>query len=111
MLEGKIVAKRDFYEILGLDKNATQDEIKKAYRKLSNKYHPDMKDGPDEKFKEVSEAYEVLSDDNKRAQYDRFGHEGMNSQGGCGGGGLSSGGVGGFEDGFSSFFGGGGQRE
>ena len=92
------MAKRDYYEILGLDKNATQDEIKKAYRKLSKKYHPDMKDGSEEKFKEVSEAYEVLSDENKRAQYDRFGHEGMNSQGGFGGGGFQGGGFGGFED-------------
>lgn len=102
------MAKRDFYEILGISKNAPQDEIKKAYRTLSKKYHPDMKSGSDEKFKEVTEAYEVLSDENKRAQYDRFGHEGMNSQGGFGGGG--GGGFGGFEDIFSSFFGGGGGR-
>lgn len=105
------MAKRDYYEILSLDKNATQDEIKKAYRKLSKKYHPDMKDGSEEKFKEVSEAYEVLSDENKRAQYDRFGHEGMNSQGGFGGGGFQGGGFGGFEDIFSSFFGGGARRD
>src|SRR5699024_7068985 len=111
LLEGKTVAKRDYYEILSLDKNATQDEIKKAYRKLSKKYHPDMKDGSEEKFKEVSEAYEVLSDENKRAQYDRFGHEGMNSQGGFGGGGFQGGGFGGFEDIFSSFFGGGARRD
>lgn len=105
------MAKRDYYEILGIDKNAPQDEIKKAYRKLSKKYHPDMKDGSDEKFKEVTEAYEILSDENKRAQYDRFGHEGMNSQGGFSGGGFSGGGgFGGFEDIFSSFFGGGGGR-
>lgn len=107
------MAKRDYYDILGVEKNASKDEIKKAYRKLSKKYHPDINqdEGSDEKFKEVAEAYEVLSDEDKRAQYDRFGHEGMKSQFGGGGGFQSSGGFGGFEDIFSSFFGGGRQAD
>lgn len=108
------MAKRDYYEILGVEKSASKDEIKKAYRKLSKKYHPDInqEEGSDEKFKEVAEAYEVLSDEDKRSQYDRFGHEGMKSQFGGGGGGFqSSGGFGGFEDIFSSFFGGGRQAD
>ena len=108
------MAKRDYYEILGVEKSASKDEIKKAYRKLSKKYHPDInqEEGSDEKFKEVAEAYEVLSDENKRSQYDRFGHEGMKSQFGGGGGGFQgSGGFGGFEDIFSSFFGGGRQAD
>ena len=74
------MAKRDYYETLGVSKGASAGEIKKAYRKLALKYHPDK--NPDnaaaeEKFKEAAEAYEVLSDDTKRQQYDRFGHEGM----------------------------------
>ena len=107
------MAKRDYYEILGVEKSASKDEIKKAYRKLSKKYHPDInkEEGSDEKFKEVAEAYEVLSDENKRSQYDRFGHEGMKSQFGGGGGFQGSGGFGGFEDIFSSFFGGGRQAD
>lgn len=104
------MAKRDYYEVLGLEQGASKDEIKKAYRKLSKKYHPDInqEEGSDEKFKEVAEAYETLSDDDKRAQYDRFGHEGMDQQFGGGSGGFGgAGGFGGFEDIFSSFFGGG----
>jgi molecular chaperone DnaJ len=71
--------KRDYYEVLGVDKNASKDEIKRAYRKLAMQYHPDRNKSPDaeEKFKEISEAYGVLSDDTKRAQYDRFGHAGI----------------------------------
>ena len=71
--------KRDYYEVLGVDKNATEKEIKKAYRKLAMKYHPDVseEEGSEEKFKEISEAYAVLSDDEKRQRYDQFGHAGM----------------------------------
>ncbi len=97
--------KRDYYEVLGIDKNATEAEIKKAYRKLAMKYHPDVnkEDGAEAKFKEINEANEVLSDQQKRAQYDRFGHQGMNGQGGFGGRGF-----GGFEDIFGGGFGSGG---
>lgn len=104
------MSKRDYYEVLGVSKTATKDEIKKAYRKLSKQYHPDInkEPGADEKFKELAEAYEILSDETKRAQYDQFGHEGPNQGfGGFGGGGA---GFGGFEDIFSSFFGGGSRR-
>ncbi|SOC36341.1 molecular chaperone DnaJ [Ureibacillus acetophenoni] len=105
------MSKRDYYEVLGVSKSASQDEIKKAYRKLSKQYHPDInkEPGADEKFKEIAEAYEVLSDENKRAQYDQFGHEGP---GGGFGGGFSDGfsGFGGFDDIFSSFFGGSSRR-
>ncbi|MBM7706592.1 molecular chaperone DnaJ [Chryseomicrobium aureum] len=101
--------KRDYYEVLGVSKTASQDEIKKAYRKLSKQYHPDInkEDGADAKFKEISEAYEVLSDQEKRAQYDQFGHAGPQGFGGFNGG-FSGGDGFGFEDIFSSFFGGGG---
>lgn len=104
------MSKRDYYEVLGVGKSATKDEIKKSYRKLSKKYHPDINKDADapEKFKEIKEAYEVLSDDQKRAHYDQFGHTDPN-QGGFGGGGDFGGGFG-FEDIFSSFFGGGGSR-
>jgi molecular chaperone DnaJ len=104
------VSKRDYYEVLGVSKGATQDEIKKAYRKLSKKYHPDINKEADaeEKFKEVKEAYEVLSDDQKRAHYDQFGHTDPNQGFGGFGGGGDFGGFGGFEDIFSTFFGGGG---
>jgi molecular chaperone DnaJ len=74
-----MAAKRDYYEILGVDKKAPQDEIKSAYRKLAMQYHPDRNKSPDaeEKFKEISEAYAVLSDQNKRQQYDLYGHPGI----------------------------------
>ncbi len=104
------LSKRDYYEVLGVSKSASKDEIKKAYRKLSKKYHPDINKeaDADEKFKEVKEAYEVLSDDAKRSQYDQFGHTDPNQ--GFGGGGFGGGGFGGFEDIFETFFGGGGTR-
>ena len=97
--------KRDYYEVLGVSKTATADEIKKAYRKLAIKYHPDK--NPDdkaaeEKFKEAAEAYEVLSNDEKRQKYDQFGHS-MGSQGFEGfGGGFSGGGMS-MEDIFEQF--------
>src|SRR3972149_8819597 len=77
-----MTTKRDYYEILGVGKNAAKDEIKKAYRKLALQYHPDKNKSPgaEEKFKEISEAYGVLSDDTKRAQYDRFGHAGIDNK-------------------------------
>ena len=86
------MAKRDFYEVLGVPKNASKDDIKKAYRKLAIQYHPDKNPGDkaaEEKFKEAAEAYEVLSDDNKKARYDQFGHAGLGGAGGFSGGGMS----------------------
>ena len=99
------MAKRDFYEILGVAKNATEEEIKKSYRKLAMKYHPDR--NPDsktseEKFKEAKEAYEMLSDSQKRDAYDRYGHAGVDPNMGGGGGG---GGGAGFADAFGDIFG------
>lgn len=103
------VSKRDLYEVLGVDRNATEEEIRKAYRKLARKYHPDVNKGPDaeQKFKEVKEAYEILSDPQKRAQYDRFGS--TDSMDGMGGFGRSAGFDTdfGFGDIFDMFFGGG----
>lgn len=105
------MSKRDYYEVLGVEKNSNKDDIKKAYRKLAKQYHPDL--NPDnkeaeEKFKEASEAFEVLSDDEKRAQYDQFGHEGATGQGF---GGFSSGDFGDiFGDMFGDIFGGFGGR-
>ncbi|NNC85808.1 MAG: molecular chaperone DnaJ [Bacteroidia bacterium] len=96
------MAKRDYYEILGVGKDADASEIKKAYRKMALKYHPDKNQGDtaaEEKFKEAAEAYEVLSDDNKKQRYDRFGHQGM---GGAGAGGFGGGGMS-MEDIFSQF--------
>ena len=83
-----MTTKRDYYEILGVSRNADADEIKKAYRKLAMQYHPDRHAGNkeyEEKFKEMSEAYEVLSDPRKRQQYDQFGHDGLKSSFGPGG--------------------------
>ena len=105
------MSKRDYYEILGVAKGANEAEIKKAYRSLAKKYHPDVNKADDatEKFKEVQEAYEVLSDSTKRSQYDQFGHAAFDQSQGYGGGGFG-GGFDDFGDIFSSFFGGGGQR-
>ena len=79
--------KRDYYEVLGVSRNASADDIKKSYRKLAMQCHPDRNSSPEatEKFKELSEAYEVLSDDTKRQRYDQFGHEGVKSAFGPGG--------------------------
>lgn len=91
--------KRDYYEVLGVEKNADADTIKKAYRKAAIKYHPDKNPGDkdaEEKFKEAAEAYDVLSNEDKRARYDRFGHAGMNGPGGGAGGFSGFGGAGGF---------------
>lgn len=112
------MAKRDYYDVLGVSKSASADEIKKAYRKLALKYHPDK--NPDdkeaeEKFKEAAEAYEVLSDAEKKQRYDQFGHAGMGGAGGFGGGGFGGGGMS-MDDIFDQFgdifggFGFGGQR-
>ena len=113
--------KRDYYEVLGVDKKASAEEIKKAYRKSAMKYHPDRNPGDktaEEKFKELGEAYEVLSDDQKRARYDQFGFAGVDPNYGGGAGGYGDfggfGGFGGFGDLgdiFGEFFGGGSRRQ
>ena len=99
------MSKRDYYEVLGVDKSADDKEIKKAYRRLAMKYHPDR--NPDdaaaeEKFKEATEAYEVLADSQKKAAYDQYGHAGVDPN--AGGGGFG-GGAGGFGDIFGDVFG------
>ncbi len=114
---------RDYYDILGVGKTASADEIRKAYRKLAVKYHPDKEGGDEEKFKEISQAYETLKDTTKRQQYDQFGHNAYQSAQSTGGGagyGPFQGGFGGSQqfdidlddigDIFGSFFGGGGRR-
>ena len=112
--------KRDYYEVLGVDKSADAQTIKRAYRKMAKQYHPDVNKAPDaeEKFKEVQEAYDVLSDENKRAAYDRYGHAAFDQNAGGFGGGFNGAGGFGFDDVdlgdiFSSFFGGstGGSRQ
>jgi molecular chaperone DnaJ len=118
------MTKRDYYEILGVTKTASDDEIKKAFRKLAVKYHPDKEGGDETKFKEANEAYEVLKDKQKRQRYDQFGHAGVGGASGAGAGGnpfegfnfngqdihFDFGGGGGFGDIFSQFFGGGPQQ-
>jgi molecular chaperone DnaJ len=101
-----MATKRDYYDILGVSRSASEDEIKKAFRSLARKYHPDVnkQDGAEEQFKEINEAYEVLSDRQKRAAYDRFGHAGMSGAGANPFEGF--GGAGGFSDIFEQFFGG-----
>lgn len=119
-----MASKRDYYEVLGVDKNADDSAIKKAYRKLAKKYHPDANPGnkeAEEKFKEIGEAYEVLSDSQKRKTYDQFGHAAFDGGGGAGGysggfSGMDMGDIfGSFSDifggGFSDIFGGGGRRK
>lgn len=109
------MSKRDYYEVLGVSKDADEATIKKAYRQLARKYHPDVNKEPDaeERFKEVKEAYDILSDSEKRARYDQFGHAGTDPNfgaGGFGGAGGFQGDFGGFGDIFDMFFGGGGRR-
>ncbi len=94
---------KDYYKTLGVEKNASKDDIKKAFRKLAHEYHPDKKTGNEAKFKEVNEAYQVLSDDQKRAQYDRFGSAGPQFGGGQGGQGFGGFDFGGFNINFDGF--------
>jgi molecular chaperone DnaJ len=109
-----VATKRDYYDVLGVSRNATQDQIKSSYRKLAKKYHPDInkEKGANEKFKEVQEAYDILSDPQKKQMYDQFGHAAFDQTAGSG---PFGGGAGGFQDVdlgdiFSSFFGGGRTR-
>ena len=98
--------KRDYYEVLGLQKGASEEEIKKAFRKLALKYHPDRNPGDkeaEEKFKEINEAYSILSDSDKKAKYDRFGFAGVDPSYGAGAGGTDGFGAGGFSGGFGGF--------
>src|SRR5882672_1130296 len=115
------MSKRDYYEVLGIDKGASADEIKKAFRRAAIQYHPDKEGGNEEKFKEVNEAYEILKDPSKRQRYDQFGHAGVGSSaasdgnpygggfGGAGGPGVNFD-FGDLGDIFSNFFGGGPQQ-
>jgi len=114
------MSKRDYYEVLGVSKTASADEIKKAFRRAAVQHHPDKEGGNEEKFKEINEAYDVLKDAQKRQRYDQFGHAGVGGSGGGGGGGNPFEGFGGaqgfdFGDGlgdiFSQFFGGGGRQQ
>src|SRR5438105_15752014 len=105
----KTMAKRDYYDVLGVTKNASDDDIKKAYRKLAMKHHPDRNQGDDAKksedrFKEAKEAYEMLSDTQKRAAYDQYGHAGVDPNMGRGGG-PGAEGFGGFAEAFGDIFG------
>src|SRR3990167_9479262 len=116
------MSKRDYYEILGVNKSASPDEIKKAFRRAAVQHHPDKEGGDETKFKEINEAYEVLKDSSKRQRYDQFGHAGVGGNGGGGGGFNGYGGFGqgqevhfdfgdlGLGDIFGSFFGGGGPQ-
>jgi len=89
------MAKRDYYEVLGVAKSASDDDIKRAFRKLAVKYHPDKEGGSEEKFKEINEAYEVLKDKQKRQRYDQFGHAGIGGAAGGSSGGNPFAGFGG----------------
>ncbi|MDQ5953349.1 MAG: molecular chaperone DnaJ, partial [Patescibacteria group bacterium] len=111
--------KRDYYDVLGVSKEASADEIKKAFRRLAVQHHPDKESGDETKFKEINEAYEVLKDSEKRKRYDQFGHAGVGGASSGGGGGAYDFSGGGFNyqgqninfdfgDIFGSFFGGGG---
>ena len=105
-----MATKRDYYEVLGVPKNASDEEIKKAYRKLAMKHHPDRNQGDaskdaEVKFKEVKEAYEMLSDADKRAAYDQYGHAGVDPNMRGGGGGPGQEGFGGFAEAFGDIFG------
>src|SRR3989304_565725 len=102
------MAKRDYYDVLGVNRDADDEAIKKAYRKLAMKHHPDRNPedkSSEAKFKEAKEAYEVLTDARKRAAYDQFGHAGVDASAGFGGGAAGAQGFGGFADAFGDIFG------